>query len=105
MVTAMLLALPVAWVYRITRRKKGFTQSIVHTLIVLPVAVAGIMVLVQNSLPWRSASLPSPRSASATPSTTPRIRSTSLSRPESASPPPSASSTSASRCRSSTASP
>jgi hypothetical protein len=51
MVTAMLLALPVAWVYRITRRKKGFTQSIVHTLIVLPVAVAGIMVLVQNSLP------------------------------------------------------
>jgi Domain of unknown function (DUF4956) len=46
----MLLALPVAWVYLITRRKKGFTQSIVHTLIVLPVAVAGIMVLVQNSL-------------------------------------------------------
>jgi hypothetical protein len=50
MLLAMLLALPVAWVYRITRRKKGFTQSIVHTLIVLPVAVAGIMVLVQNSL-------------------------------------------------------
>jgi hypothetical protein len=50
MVGAMLLALPVAWVYLITRRKKGFTQSIVHTLIVLPVAVAGIMVLVQNSL-------------------------------------------------------
>ena len=50
MTGAMLLALPVAWVYLITRRKKGFTQSIVHTLIVLPVAVAGIMVLVQNSL-------------------------------------------------------
>lgn len=50
MLGAVLLALPVAWVYLITRRKKGFTQSIVHTLIVLPVAVAGIMVLVQNSL-------------------------------------------------------
>ena len=46
----MALALPVAWVYLITRRKKGFTQSVVHTLIVLPVAVAGIMVLVQNNL-------------------------------------------------------
>jgi len=50
MIGAILLALPVAWVYLITRRKKGFAQSIVHTLIVLPVAVAGIMVLVQNSL-------------------------------------------------------
>jgi hypothetical protein len=50
MLGAMLLALPVAWVYVITRRRKGFSQSIVHTLIVLPVAVAGIMVLVQNSL-------------------------------------------------------
>jgi hypothetical protein len=50
MLGALLLALPVSWVYLITRRKKGFTQSIMHTLIVLPVAVAGIMVLVQNSL-------------------------------------------------------
>jgi hypothetical protein len=50
MLGAMMLALPVAWVYLITRRKKGFAQSIVHTLIVLPIAVAGIMVLVQNSL-------------------------------------------------------
>ena len=50
MIGAMLLALPVAWVYLITRRRKGFAQSILHTLIVLPIAVAGIMVLVQNSL-------------------------------------------------------
>ena len=50
MLGAVALALPVAWVYLITRRKKGFTQSVVHTLIVLPVAVAGIMVLVQNNL-------------------------------------------------------
>jgi hypothetical protein len=50
MLGAIALALPVAWVYLITRRKKGFTQSVVHTLIILPVAVAGIMVLVQNNL-------------------------------------------------------
>ncbi|HZI43204.1 MAG TPA: DUF4956 domain-containing protein [Gemmatimonadaceae bacterium] len=50
MLGAVALALAVAWVYVITRRKKGFSQSIVHTLIILPVAVAGIMVLVQNNL-------------------------------------------------------
>ena len=51
MLGALALVLPVAWVYLITRRRKGFTQSVVHSLIVLPIAVAGIMVLVQNSLP------------------------------------------------------
>jgi hypothetical protein len=51
MLGAVALALPVAWVFVITRRRKGFSQSIVHTLIILPIAVAGIMVVVQNSLP------------------------------------------------------
>jgi hypothetical protein len=51
MVGALALALPLAWVFVITRRRKGFLQSIVHTLIVLPIAVAGIMVVVQNSVP------------------------------------------------------
>jgi uncharacterized protein DUF4956 len=50
MLGALALALPLAWVFVITRRKKGFSQSIVHTLIILPIAVAGIMVVVQNSL-------------------------------------------------------
>jgi hypothetical protein len=50
MVVAALLALPIAWLYILTRRKKGFRQSLVHTLIVLPVVVAGIVVLVKNSL-------------------------------------------------------
>lgn len=50
MLGALALALPLAWVFVITRRKKGFSQSIVHTLILLPIAVAGIMVVVQNSL-------------------------------------------------------
>jgi hypothetical protein len=50
MIVAALLALPIAWLYILTRRKKGFRQSLVHTMIVLPVVVAGIVVLVKNSL-------------------------------------------------------
>ncbi|HKG94334.1 MAG TPA: DUF4956 domain-containing protein [Gemmatimonadaceae bacterium] len=49
-VAAVLLSLPVAWIYILTRQKKGYRQSVVQTLIVLPVVVAGIVVLVKNSL-------------------------------------------------------
>jgi hypothetical protein len=45
-----LLTLPVAWLYVLTRQKKGFRQSVVHTLIILPVVVGGVVVLVKNSL-------------------------------------------------------
>ncbi|HJU64499.1 MAG TPA: DUF4956 domain-containing protein [Gemmatimonadaceae bacterium] len=47
---ALAAALPVAWVYSLTRRRKGFEQSMVHTLILLPIAIAGMVVLIQNSL-------------------------------------------------------
>jgi hypothetical protein len=50
MVVAALFALPIAWIYILTRQKKGFRQSQVHTLIMLPVVVAGVVVLVKNSL-------------------------------------------------------
>ncbi len=50
MTVAGLFALPVAWIYILTRQKKGFRQSQVHTLIMLPVVVAGVVVLVKNSL-------------------------------------------------------
>jgi Domain of unknown function (DUF4956) len=50
MIAAVLFALPVAWIYVLTRQKKGFRQSQVHTLIMLPVVVAGVVVLVKNSL-------------------------------------------------------
>jgi hypothetical protein len=49
-VTAFILALPVAWVYISTRQKKGYAQSVVHSLILLPVLVAAVVVLVKNSL-------------------------------------------------------
>jgi hypothetical protein len=47
---AGVLALPVAWLYTITRQKRGYRQSVVHSLILLPVVVAGVVVLVKFSL-------------------------------------------------------
>jgi hypothetical protein len=47
--SACLLMLPVTWIYVQTRRKKGFDQSIVQTLIILPLVVAGVILLVRNS--------------------------------------------------------
>jgi hypothetical protein len=48
---AFLLALPIAWIYMLTRERKGYRQSVVHTLVLLPVVVASVVVLVRNSLP------------------------------------------------------
>jgi len=50
MASALALTIPVAWIYTLTRKKKGWQQSVVQTLLVLPVIVAGIVVLVKHSL-------------------------------------------------------
>ena len=50
MAAAMLLALPVAWIYQLTRAKRGYQQSIVQLMIILPLVVAGVVILVKNSL-------------------------------------------------------
>jgi len=47
---AFLLMVPVSWMYTFTRRKKGFQQSLVQTLIILPTVVAGVVILVRNSV-------------------------------------------------------
>ncbi len=47
---AFFIALPVAWIYTLTRAKKGYRQALAHALIVLPVVDAGVVVLVKNSL-------------------------------------------------------
>ena len=44
------LMLPVAGIYVMTRTKQGFRQSMVHTLLILPVVTAGVVVVVKNSL-------------------------------------------------------
>jgi hypothetical protein len=47
---ALVTAIPVSLVYSLTRRRRGFQQSMAHILVLLPVAVAGMVVLIQNSL-------------------------------------------------------
>src|SRR6058998_2053284 len=50
MLGALALVLPVAWVYMITKQHRGYDQSVVQTVIVLPMTVAGTLILVQNSI-------------------------------------------------------
>jgi hypothetical protein len=47
---AVALMLPVAWTYVLTRAKQGYRQSLVQTLLILPVVVAGVVVVVKNSV-------------------------------------------------------
>ena len=47
---ALLLMLPVAWTYVATRARREVDQSVVTTIILLPIAVAAILVIVQDSL-------------------------------------------------------
>ncbi|HEX5634783.1 MAG TPA: DUF4956 domain-containing protein, partial [Gemmatimonadales bacterium] len=48
--SAVALMLPVAWIYTMTRAKRGFNQSMVQTLLILPIVVAGVIVIVKNSI-------------------------------------------------------
>ncbi|HXT16024.1 MAG TPA: DUF4956 domain-containing protein [Gemmatimonadaceae bacterium] len=50
MLGSALLALPVAWIYTLTRARRGYQQSIVQLLIVLPTVIAGVIVLVKYSI-------------------------------------------------------
>jgi hypothetical protein len=50
MLAAVLLSLPVAWVYLLTRAKRGYQQSVVQLLIILPTVVAGIVLVVKYSV-------------------------------------------------------
>jgi hypothetical protein len=50
MVAALLLMSPVAWVYMLTRRQRGYLQSLMHTLVILPIVVAGVVILVKTSI-------------------------------------------------------
>jgi Domain of unknown function (DUF4956) len=50
MVGALLLMLPIAWAYVATRERKRVDHSVVATITLLPIAVAAILVIVQDSL-------------------------------------------------------
>lgn len=47
---AFLAALPVTWVYMAVRSGREYDQSLVNTILVLPIVVTGIVIIVQNSL-------------------------------------------------------
>lgn len=51
MIGTGLLMIPVSWVYFITTRTKDVSRSFAQTMMVLPIIVAGIAMIVQNSLP------------------------------------------------------
>jgi Domain of unknown function (DUF4956) len=48
--SALLLSLPVSWVYMGIRNDEEYDQSLINTIIVLPMVVTGIVIIVQNSL-------------------------------------------------------
>jgi len=50
LVGALALMLPVAWGYMGSRRTAGYDQSVARTTVLLPIAVAGIVIIVQHSL-------------------------------------------------------
>src|SRR6478752_2768924 len=47
---AALTALPVSWVYMGIRNDEEYDQSLINTILVLPMVVTGIVIIVQNSL-------------------------------------------------------
>jgi len=47
---ALILTVPVSWVYFITSRARRIDQSFLQTIIILPIVVAGISMIVLNSL-------------------------------------------------------
>jgi hypothetical protein len=49
-VGALLCAFPVTWVYMVIRSGEEYDQSLVNTILILPIVVTGIVIIVQNSL-------------------------------------------------------
>lgn len=50
LVAALLVTLPVVWVYRWTRPRRRYSQSFAQTLIVVPIAITLVVFLVKGSL-------------------------------------------------------
>lgn len=50
MLGALAIMMPVTWIYILTHRLRGFEESVVHTMLILPVAVTGIVTVVQDSV-------------------------------------------------------
>jgi hypothetical protein len=50
MLGALAIMVPVTWVYMVTKLQRGYDESVVHTLLILPVAVTGIVIVVGTNV-------------------------------------------------------
>jgi hypothetical protein len=50
MLAALAIMVPVTWVYMFTRGERGYDESVVHSLLILPVVVTGILMVVKSSV-------------------------------------------------------
>lgn len=50
LIGTIMLMVPVSWVYMSARRQPGHSQAVAQTLLILPIVVAGIVLIVRNSL-------------------------------------------------------
>jgi hypothetical protein len=50
LVGTLVFMIPVAWTYIFIKREPGYDESVVHTLLILPIAVTGIVLIVKGSL-------------------------------------------------------
>ncbi len=50
MIATLLIMMPVVSVYTMIKRKEGYDESVVHALLILPVAVTGIVMIVKSSV-------------------------------------------------------
>jgi hypothetical protein len=50
LIAALLFVIPVGWVYTITKHEEGYDQSLVQTIIVLALLIAGVMMVIQNDI-------------------------------------------------------
>lgn len=46
----LVITIPLSWSYMTVRERTGYEQSVVQTLVILPIVVAAIMMVIQNSL-------------------------------------------------------
>ena len=51
LLSTVLLMLPVSWVYMAMKQRLGHHETFVRTLIVLPICIAAVVMLIQESLP------------------------------------------------------
>lgn len=50
MIASVALIMPVIWLYTLMRAKRGYSQSVVHMLVIMPLVVAGVVVVVKYSV-------------------------------------------------------